>query len=279
MATQTEEASGEHYLLEANTTEVERLTYQHEVVKDYMGSLVLAPLDLSQPNLHVLDSATADGLWLRDVATELAAPRHLTGTDIVSSYFPEQTEPDTTLLIHSITTPWPERMHSSFDLVHQRLALPGCGTFPIRQAVEMLVDLVKPGGWIQLIEADHSGPASEGLAMKDAYRLIKELFKSMGVEDAYAQSLKGWLVEAGLEDVHEKVLDVPLGKANAKEDMGTKATRSVVLATQGLVQVARGMPTSFTSEELDNIVPNMEHELHNVGGIHRLYCVWGRRPL
>ena len=50
------------YLLAQNHTEIERLSYQHEVIKDAMnGQLVLAPLDLSLRGLHILDSATADG--------------------------------------------------------------------------------------------------------------------------------------------------------------------------------------------------------------------------
>ena len=54
----------EKYFMEQNAAEVERLTYQHEVIKGFMGSLVLAPLDLSSPALHILDSATADGTSL-----------------------------------------------------------------------------------------------------------------------------------------------------------------------------------------------------------------------
>jgi hypothetical protein len=52
----------EVYLLSQNPTEVERLGYQHEVIKDHMGGrLVLAPMDLAQRGLRIFDSATADG--------------------------------------------------------------------------------------------------------------------------------------------------------------------------------------------------------------------------
>lgn len=48
-----------NYVLESED-EVSRLANQHEVIKDEMGSLVLAPIDLSKP-MRILDSATADG--------------------------------------------------------------------------------------------------------------------------------------------------------------------------------------------------------------------------
>ncbi|KAI4144645.1 MAG: hypothetical protein LQ340_006570 [Diploschistes diacapsis] len=278
-ATQTVRQDGEHYFLQESSTEVERLSHQHDVIHAHMGSLILAPMSLSQANLHILDSATADGHWLRAVAAQLRAPYSLVGTDIVPSYFPSRAPPHTELVVQDIASPWPPAYRGRFDLVHQRLALPGCGQYPMRRAVDALVGLVKPGGWIQLIEADHSGPASEGPAMRDSFGLIKQLFRGMGVEDGYARELKGWLQDAGLEGVEERVLDVRLGAANSDKDLARKGTRSFVLATTGLVQVARGAPTGFSPEQLDGIVPSMEKELNNVGGIHRLYCVWGRKPL
>jgi hypothetical protein len=38
------------------------------------------------------------------------------------------------------------------------------------------------------------------------------------------------------------------------------------------------IPTSFPTEELARVVPNIETELSTQGGVHRLYCVWGQRP-
>ncbi|KAL8896245.1 MAG: hypothetical protein Q9207_007798 [Kuettlingeria erythrocarpa] len=229
------------YFLSQNPPEVERLTRQHEVIKDHMGGkLVLAPVDLSTPGLRILDSATADGLWLRDIQPFCHPSAYFTGTDIVPSYFPDAVPARTTLVVQSITAPYPQAWHASFDLINQRLALPGCGAYPMPLAVRSLVSLLKPGGWIQLVEADHSGPASDGVAMRDAFRLIKELFKGMGVEDGYARQLRGWLESEGLQDVGQTILDVRLGKTNAKEDMAVKGVSAFTLATEGLVRAARG---------------------------------------
>lgn len=45
--------------------EVSRLSNQHDIIKDGMNGLVLAPIDLSKP-LRVLDSGTADGKMPND---------------------------------------------------------------------------------------------------------------------------------------------------------------------------------------------------------------------
>lgn len=47
----------------ADPEELSRLSDQHKLIKDHMGKLVLAPIDLSVSGLRILDSATADGVF------------------------------------------------------------------------------------------------------------------------------------------------------------------------------------------------------------------------
>lgn len=49
---------------EANSREMERLSKQHDVIKNAMGGLLLVPAGLSTGNLRILDSGTADGQFL-----------------------------------------------------------------------------------------------------------------------------------------------------------------------------------------------------------------------
>jgi hypothetical protein len=49
------------YIMGAHEDEVCRLRLQHEVITESTEKLVFAPVDLSQPDLRILDSATADG--------------------------------------------------------------------------------------------------------------------------------------------------------------------------------------------------------------------------
>jgi hypothetical protein len=48
-----------NYILKSK--EASRLSNQHDVIKDEMGGLVLAPIDLPAHSLRILDSAAADG--------------------------------------------------------------------------------------------------------------------------------------------------------------------------------------------------------------------------
>lgn len=49
------------YLLNYEDQEKRRMNMQHDLIKTYMGKLILAPLPFDQPNLRVLDSGTFNG--------------------------------------------------------------------------------------------------------------------------------------------------------------------------------------------------------------------------
>ena len=56
-------APNKEYLLGDTAKEVERLQKQHAWVKKSMGNkLIFAPVDLSKPDLAILDVGCADGL-------------------------------------------------------------------------------------------------------------------------------------------------------------------------------------------------------------------------
>lgn len=52
----------EHYVMEENDGELERLENQHVVLKSSMGTLLCAPIEFVAPCLRILDSGTADGM-------------------------------------------------------------------------------------------------------------------------------------------------------------------------------------------------------------------------
>lgn len=47
--------------MEGNKGELDRLSDQHFILRRVIGTLSLAPIDFSTPNLRVLDSGTAGG--------------------------------------------------------------------------------------------------------------------------------------------------------------------------------------------------------------------------
>ena len=93
------------------------------------------------------------GLWLRDLHASIFASsyyfassdeNHYIDTNINSDYFPSAMSANTTFRVQSVAATYPTEIHSHFDLVHQRLVLPGCDTYPLQNDVASLCTLVKP---------------------------------------------------------------------------------------------------------------------------------------
>lgn len=203
----------------------------------------------------------------------------LVGTDIVQANFPseEALPPGMQLRIQSNTQPWPAADKGNYDLVHQRMGLFAAGDL-LRTAVAGLIELVKPGGWIQLVDADLTGPESApDSPMSASVRLIKGMLnKAPG--DAYVSDLKNIFKDNGLLAIQEKPVDVHIGALNPNIELAKKSTTSFLLATEGMVAAARGMPTEFSPEELDGIIPKMKEELEATGAVFRYWVVWGQKP-
>lgn len=85
-----------------------RLRIQHELHKSAMGDeLVKVPI-AKDAHFRILDSATGDGLWMKEVAA--AYPNAtLLGTDIIPKHFVQIPDlpPRISFKIQSILEPWP----------------------------------------------------------------------------------------------------------------------------------------------------------------------------
>jgi hypothetical protein len=201
----------------------------------------------------------------------------------VSSFFPNKDSlPAGLELRHQDTTaPWPSSDLNTFDLVHQRLGLFGLTSQQLPIAIAGLISVVKPGGWIQLVDADLTGPeAQPDSPMAGFVKLIKALLgKTDDSADAFAHKLKCMLGGTGLVDVHERILDARYGALNPSVEFAQKSTLSSVLASEGMVAVARSVSGMAERFELDAMVGELKKGLDERGAVMRYYVVWGQKKL
>ncbi|KAI3390304.1 hypothetical protein diail_10311, partial [Diaporthe ilicicola] len=259
------------YFLEGSE-ESSRLSNQHEIIKDAMGRLVLADIDLSKSPLKILDSGTADGTWIRDLAASTAPVRHeFCGTDINPTEFPAEVPDGTTYQAQDINKPWPSDWHERFDLVHQRLVLVGSGSKQ-HEALQSLARLVKPGGWIQLIEATNKHPSTGcGPKMHDFIDLTISVFQQMGADLNVGDSLPLWLEKEGFTDIKHLDIEMKMGAQNPDKELARRGVFSMSIATRGLTQFAKTFEPgkgSLSSEQLDSLPTELDEELKTIGGLY-----------
>lgn len=225
--------------------EYDRLTIQHEMVKIAMGGkLLLSPVNLSQPNLRVLDSGTAQALWLSDLARSVAPTATLIGTDIAPQHFPPADErpPNVTLATHSIFNEWPANMQGSFDIVHQRFVLAACSGESSPDAVAKLFACVKPGGWIELHEGNmvtvREGPRHP--AMTRFRDLMVGYWGNIRQQPDPGLHLGEWLRGVGAIDIEESVQVIKVGAEADDPEQGERALNVLMQMLDGMKMMFGG---------------------------------------
>lgn len=239
----------QQYLLPEPGKEIARLTEQDAVITHMMNNKhILAPIDLSKSGLQILDSGTADGLFLRRIQPLLTEPYTLLGYDVMQSFFPPSAPAHTVFAIHDISEPWPAELHGTCDLVHQRFTIPGGAKKATpRDMVSYLSQLVKPGGWIQLVEMDVTG-AVHGPAMCDAWAATGAFLDAAGAGTDYAKNMAGWLRDEGFENVKDEHVDLDLGARAAEAEWGRRGAKVLMEAFAGVAGACKSeSSTSYHS--------------------------------
>ncbi|KAH7909805.1 S-adenosyl-L-methionine-dependent methyltransferase [Hygrophoropsis aurantiaca] len=142
--------STSQYILPNDDAEGARLDLQHWRIVKGLGGLIVAPVSLKEGD-RVLESGAATGIWMLDFATHAPKNVQVEGIDISSRLFPASYPSNLTFSVNSITS-LPESWSSSFAYVHQRLLISGLSEEMWKTAVSEIYRILKPGGWVELVE-------------------------------------------------------------------------------------------------------------------------------
>ncbi|KAJ4357169.1 uncharacterized protein N0V89_001744 [Didymosphaeria variabile] len=285
------------YILGGSATELDRIHGFHDSTVDHIGKLVLAPVDFVASGgrrLRILDSGTAAGRWLQDLRDEQGSQHEYIGTDITESFFPSASSQATrnqdreeggdagiVYKTQDVTQPWPADWAASFDLVHQRFVLGAVRSEQLEDVVANLVALVKPGGWIQLMESDVGAPVigEKDNAAAVVWGLLRKIYLTMGVEPDVDTHLSAYFARAGLVDVSEQRIVVPIGKRRADVDMGRRSAETVALTAQQLVMGAKHVGVAELDKmDLNDLPSKVLRGLEEYGGTYSVYVIMGRKP-
>jgi len=179
-----------------------------------------------------------------------------------------------------MTEKWPVDWEQTFDLVHSRMALPGVGMTPLEDAIKAMISLVKPGGWIQLVEMEWDGwdvgPA--GATFHDAGRdLFSMVSHGQGVD--LREKLVPILKDAGLEKIHHEIFKVSYG-AKASEEIRSLSEASLVATATSISESTKMLPPiSVSRENLDTLPADLAKENREQGFESVYFSLWAQKPV
>ncbi|GLV60858.1 hypothetical protein KDH_76770 [Dictyobacter sp. S3.2.2.5] len=261
------------YLLPKDLGEVNRLDFQHYMLRYAMRGNHLAPLQQPQ---SILDVACGTGRWAQEMAAEFPQAQ-ICGLDL---QIPGQdarrkvTFPANCSFVQANVMeglPFPS---SSFDYVHQRLltvALPA-SAWPM--LLRELVRVTKPGGWIELVEVDlEMLPA--GPAMMQLYQWALQACARRGIDPTISRNLVGLLTQAGAHSCQGRVIDIPVGKWGGR--LG-QMNLTDMNAIAGAMRSFIAQLANISPEDYDEATARSQQEYEQMHAKVNFYAILGQRP-
>ena len=203
------------YVLPADLEEMNRLDFQHYLLRNTFKGNYAAPIGEPQ---SILDVGSGTGRWAREMAQVFPGAR-VVGLDVnpppadeaAGTGASETLPPNYMFAPGNVLEglPFPD---ASFDFVHMRLLVLAIPHDRWPFVVSELVRVTRPGGWVESVEAmtlQHGGPAMDLLM-----EWIVALLARRGIEFADGARVGSLLRAAGLTNVTTYDVGLPFGEYN-----------------------------------------------------------------
>ncbi|KAL6695439.1 S-adenosyl-L-methionine-dependent methyltransferase [Trichoderma pleuroticola] len=276
--TSTQDAAREAYILPNNRQEIERMKNQHEWIKGSFGGLIKAPVDYQRENQKILDSATADGTWLRDVSPLFPLETEFVGFDIAPELYPalESLPPNVSLVLGDLSQDLPSQWTMYFDLVHQRFIFPSFSIAAIEKSVERLAKCVKPGGWIQFVEpAANENVSGPGPSAFTTLHQIADLFMQCPNPK---EVILSQLAKIGFININVQTLDIVIGKFQDNRELDIRGRKSMRAAFNNMYPHTSPKSLSMSSEDWAALPTRFNEDLETYRTAIRHHIIWAQRP-
>ncbi|CAD6504383.1 BgTH12-06113 [Blumeria graminis f. sp. triticale] len=162
----------------------------------------------------ILDLGTGTGIWAIDVADKYVMMQaKVYGVDLAWTQ-PQIIPANVSFLQGDIDSPWRGLGEDSWDLIHMRM-LNG-GIMDWKEVYQKVFRHLKPGhGWLEHTEIDifprcDDGSLPANSALMQWTKLVLEATEEAGRPLRYNTSTGSMLAHAGLVDIREQVIQVPL---------------------------------------------------------------------
>ncbi|RIB04559.1 S-adenosyl-L-methionine-dependent methyltransferase [Gigaspora rosea] len=184
------------YFLPNDNGEVDRLEGQHFLYRHIWQGNFSSPVTqrLQQPGACVLDVGCGPGSWILEMSCDFPSAIFV-GLDISPIFPPEQKKPPNATFLQANLLdglPFPD---GTFDFVYQRFMSSALEESQWRdEVIAELVRVIKPGGWIELMELDVVCTEDTNAPTYQRFnRSLMDFLADRGINGLISSKLKGYL--------------------------------------------------------------------------------------
>lgn len=265
---------GTPYLLPKDDAEINRLDFQHYMLRFALRGNYAAPIEAPH---DILDVGTGTARWAVEMA-QYFPEANIFGVDLVEPPVDTGNRPDIRPSNYVFVAanaleglPFPDE---SFDFVHQRLlvgALPAAG-WP--RDVQELARLTRPGGWVELVEA--APVPSGGPALAQLMEWLVVACDRRGLDALVGPKIGGLLTNVGLVAVRYHEVPLPVGSYGGHLGRMTETNLiSFLTSIRGLV-LSYGLTDGL---HFDSALAAARDEIAQGRYVWPYFVTYGQKPL
>ncbi len=213
------------YVLPRNEHEINRLDFEHFVLRQVLRGNYLAPI--RSPHA-ILEVGGGTDRWGYEMAQAFPAASVVRCDRGEPKNMPEEKPQNYSFVQADVRNglPFPDRR---FDFVHQRLLFLSIPTVLWPQTLRELVRVTNVGGWLELVETRTSGQ-DIGPYTTQAVEWINEASRRLGIDPTLVPNLNNDLRQAGLIQVQSYSMPIPVGRWAGR--IGTMMASNMVAIQQ-----------------------------------------------
>ena len=255
------------YVLPKDLKEINRLDFQHYLLRQALKGNYLAPLGRSPG--AILDVGCGTGIWGKELA-QAFPDVSVYNVDL------EETQnlgpmPHNSIFKQGNILQGLPFSDETFGFVHQRLLISAILASRWPDVIRELQRVTRPGGYIELVECTFEG-VNLGPLTQQFFAWGNRVFQSRGIDPLIIPDLGKLLREAGVQDVQERKLDLPLGAWGG---------RIGGLLQENQSSVFQSMRPAFTHKggesEFDTLLAQLPQEWEQYRSLFRFYIFFGRK--
>ncbi|OCK77679.1 S-adenosyl-L-methionine-dependent methyltransferase [Lepidopterella palustris CBS 459.81] len=270
------------YFLPNDEDESDRLDLFHHIMSLRCGGeLHLAPIG-DNPQ-RILDVGTGTGIWAIDMGDKYPSAEVL-GNDL-SPIQPSLVPPNVKFEVDDIENEW--IYGSKFDYIHCRYLAGALKDWP--RLMQQAYKFTKPGGWVEFQDFDMifytaNGEFTRGCALDRWTRGVIEGIQKFGLEPEPGPKLEGWVKDAGFENVHHRLLPIPVGqwpKDKKLKEIGALDLVQFLDGLEGITLRVFTIARGWSAEEIQVFLADVRKDLKNprLQAQHNFHVVYAQKPL